>query len=57
MTKKHFQIIAETIAAMPSFAPNLRAQKESCARAFADRLARENPRFDRARFLAACGVN
>ena len=55
MTKKHFEFIAATIAAMPTFAPSLRAQKDSCARAFADALARENPRFDRARFLKACG--
>lgn len=56
MTKKHFEFIAATIAAMPGHAPSLRAQKESCARSFADALTKENPRFDRARFLKACGL-
>lgn len=30
--------IAEVIRKMPSFAPNLRAQRESCATAFANQL-------------------
>jgi hypothetical protein len=55
MTKKHFELIASTIAAMPSHAPSLRAQKQSCALAFADRLAKEFPRFNRDTFLKACG--
>lgn len=56
MTKKHFELVARVIKSMPSFAPTLRAQRASCANAFADEFERENPRFDRARFLAACGV-
>lgn len=31
-------------------------QHANCTRAVADALAQDNPRFDRARFLAACGV-
>lgn len=54
MTRAHFQFIADTIAAMPDFAPTLRAQKESTARSFADALRATNPRFDREKFLAAC---
>ena len=57
MTKKHFEFIARTIAAMPSFAPSLRTQKASCARAFADSLELCNPKFNRDRFLAACGLD
>lgn len=55
MTKKDFQLIADIIKAMPDFAPSLRAQKDACAKAFADKLATTNPLFDRKRFLAACG--
>ena len=56
MTKKHFELVARVIKGMPDFAASLRTQKESCARAFAVEFAKENPRFDSARFLAACGV-
>ena len=54
MTKKDFQFIAATIAAMPAFSSTLRDQKTSCASAFATALAVANPRFNRARFLSAC---
>jgi len=53
MEHRHFAFIAATIAAMPDFAPSLRAQKESVTSAFADALAKTNPRFDRDRFIAA----
>lgn len=56
MTKKHYIKIAAIIAAMPDHAESLRSAKSSTARAFADALKLENPRFDRDRFLAACGV-
>lgn len=53
---RHFAFIAATIEAMPDHAASLRAQKRSCALAFADACASSNPRFDRARFLRACGL-
>lgn len=53
---RHFAFIAATIKAMPDHAASLRAQKCSCALAFADACASSNPRFDRARFLRACGL-
>ena len=53
---RHFAFIAATIAAMPDHAASLRAQKASVAAAFADACTATNPRFDRARFLRACGV-
>ena len=56
MSRKDFELIARTIHAMPSHAPSLRTARESCARAFADALASTNPRFNRERFLRACGV-
>lgn len=58
MTKKHFEFVAATIAAMPAFSPSLRDQRRSCALAFAKALEATNPNFNRERFLqAACEVN
>ena len=54
MTHQHFRVIAAVIRGMPTSPLLLRAQQAYCASAFADALARTNPRFDRARFLAAC---
>jgi hypothetical protein len=56
MQHRHYAFIAAVIAAMPDHAATLRAQKRSCALAFADACGCSNLRFDRARFLAACGV-
>ena len=57
MTRKDFIFIADVIRSMPTHAPSLRAQRESCAAAFADRLGETNPRFNRALFVqAATGV-
>lgn len=56
MTRKDYELIARIIVAMPTFAASLRAQRDSTARAFADALATDNARFDRDKFLAACGV-
>lgn len=52
---RHFAFIAAVIAAMPSHAASLRAQKSSVANSFAEACARTNPRFDRRRFMKACG--
>lgn len=54
MTKKDFEFIAAVIAGMPDHAATLRAQKDSCARAFAEALAKENPKFNARLFLKAC---
>ena len=53
---RHFAFIAAVIKAMPDHAATLRTQKRSCALAFADACASSNPRFDRHRFMAACGL-
>jgi hypothetical protein len=61
MTRKDYILLAEALAsAIPSVLPNavpaaVRAQHACDCEAVADALA-ENPRFDRARFLKACGV-
>ena len=53
---RHFAFIASVIAGMPTHAASLRAQQRSTALAFADACAASNPRFDRARFMRACGL-
>jgi hypothetical protein len=55
MTRKDFQFIADVIKNLPGHSPILRTQKRSCALAFADALPNVNARFNRERFLAACG--
>lgn len=67
MTRKDFELIA---AALKAAAPTVHstgafgialdiaiAQHQRTCEEFARRLALVNPRFDRARFLAACGVD
>lgn len=48
--------IAAIIALMPTHAATLRAQRESCANAFADAFAAIYPRFNRDTFIAAATV-
>ena len=54
MTKKDFEVLARHIRDMPSCSFVLR---EAAADAVADACEQINPRFDRARFLAAAGVD
>ncbi len=51
MTRKHFILIAQTVALVAD--PDARAQM---ADTWVTVLAGENPRFDAAKFRAACGV-
>lgn len=51
MTRKDFELIARTIKLLPD-GP---ARRET-ARLFADALTNTNPRFNRLRFLHACGL-
>lgn len=48
---RHFAFIAATIKQMHT------ADRTIAAKHFADACAGTNPRFDRARFLSACGAN
>jgi hypothetical protein len=50
MTKKDFELIASTVQEL-ALKPN---DKAYVAERFAHRLATENARFDRAKFLRAC---
>lgn len=53
MTKRDYQMIAETLREhRQSGGPEDAARVDDLAHVFADKLERENPRFDRAEFLA-----
>jgi hypothetical protein len=52
MSRRHFELIASTIRALDMPAN----RREHVARDFADALAATNDRFDRDRFIKACGV-
>jgi hypothetical protein len=64
MTRKDFELIAECVEAAqkhnpwptPDMATGAALMKASIARNLMHALSRTNPRFDSARFLAACGV-
>ena len=61
MQRRHFQFIANVFAQGEPLGcgPKSDAHREcwtALAESFASRLASTNPGFDRARFLAACGM-
>lgn len=61
MTRKDYVLIAEALRITNGsikVAPyDAETALDLVAKVIADRLENENPRFDRARFLKACGVN
>lgn len=56
MTKKDFELIAQAIEAVVRRYPVDVLPLLRVASSVADSLAEDNPKFDRARFLTACGV-
>lgn len=64
MTRKHFEALAEAIRYAQCFNPwpsdaereAAEVMRRTVANNVADVCAQANPRFDRARFLAACGI-
>jgi hypothetical protein len=54
MTRKDYKLIAEVIAVSWFGSAELKAD---LVNNLADEFALDNPRFDKARFLKACGVN
>lgn len=72
MTRKHYQLIADVLSARiaqanadrvvadrssaKTAAAHRQAMVEMIAHDMADALARQNPNFNRSRFLSACGV-
>jgi len=57
MTRKDFELIAKVIANFPRIDYATESTLEEIAEDFATALSKENPRFDTARFLKACGVS
>jgi hypothetical protein len=55
LTKKAFIAEAARIASLAMAGGDLKTLREM-ARLAADDYAKQNPRFDRARFMTACGV-
>lgn len=51
MTRKDYEAIAKALNGLA-----FSADKGASSRAIADVMARDNPRFDRERFLKACGI-
>lgn len=63
MTRKDYVLIAQAlkahapeVSAYTQYADGFNTAHAKIAAKLADSLARDNPRFDRARFLEACGV-
>ena len=58
-TRKHFDAVAEVISKELLWFQNPLANKaiRTVARSLADEFAKDNPRFDRERFYAACGFD
>lgn len=58
VSKKHFETIAAELRAAKELDSNTAARQsvERVAEGLSNIFARENPRFDRARFLKACGL-
>ncbi len=57
MTRKDYELIAEILSEVQAYAGINAGTVELTARMFADRFRAGNTRFDRERFLLACGVN
>lgn len=58
MTRKHFEAIARVVRVNGEFHTNEHAKDlhKDIAQGLASVFANFNPNFDRARFLAACGI-
>ena len=60
MTRKDYVMVADSIKASrenwEGFTPEAQEAIDGLARSLASKLAQDNARFDRARFLEACGV-
>ena len=59
MTKKDFILISEVLKGLFDDGAHALDNENDCwavAERFAKELAKQNPRFDKARFMKACGV-
>ncbi len=57
MSRKDYELIAAQFAALFRNHPDLRGFTRRIAESMADAFARDNSRFDRGRFLTACGFD
>ena len=59
MQRRHFEIIADTFKSAIAGTPNEDQRKgvKFAIKLFAAQLAATNPKFDKERFLEACGYN
>lgn len=55
MTKKDYELIAKAISRVTAMPAPYRYGGQYSALALADVLGKDNPRFDKERFLKACG--
>lgn len=51
-TRKDFQMVADLLKANPD-----EAKRKELAKDYCDKFAKMNPRFDKSRFMKACGIN
>lgn len=59
-TRKHFRMVAENISGQLEYADDVEAAENilrPLAENFAEEFKRSNSRFDRAKFLEACGFD
>jgi hypothetical protein len=56
MTAKDYRLIADVLANTLGACDTPQPVRHNAVFTMADRLQADNPRFDRARFLSACGV-
>lgn len=56
MTRKHYIALAQAIHSAVERHPEAKACAYDMAQAIATALAGDNPRFNRSKFLKACGV-
>jgi hypothetical protein len=56
MTRKDYELIANVIKQFPRLDYGVASVLEELAEDLSVALSNENPRFDRARFIKACGV-
>jgi hypothetical protein len=52
MTRKHFKALAETLLKISDL-----TTRKTVANEAAEMFQKENPRFNKAKFMAACGLN
>lgn len=56
MTKKDYELIANVIYSLYLGHENWNRNGQQVASKFADKLAEHNPKFNRSKFLEACGI-